>query len=86
MTALITVKRGKRIIAKCDERCYEAQIIGEGCNCVCCGELHGLGAVEAGNHLIRCQSKVKASVLERFGNNATVEFNVGAYQPKLPLF
>jgi len=86
MTALIKVVRGKRTIAQCDERCYEARIVGEGCDCVCCGHLHGLGAVQAGNELISIQPEVTAHAKQTYGDNVKVVFNIMAYQPKLPLF
>lgn len=86
MTALITVKRGKRIIARCDERCYEAQVVGEECTCACGGELHGLGAVEAANKIINCQARLTAIAMQLYGYSVHVEFNVSAYQSQLPLF
>lgn len=86
MISLITVKRGKRIIAQCDERCYEANIVGEGCDCVCMGLLHGLGFVQAANKLIEVQNRIEQNAYLRYTYAVKVEFNVSAYQPKLPLF
>lgn len=50
MTTLIAVYNGSgRCIARCDARCYRA--VGEGCHCVCGGELHGLGEEQAGDRV-----------------------------------
>lgn len=86
MTALIEVYRGKRLIARCDERCYEADLVGEGCDCVCMGLLHGLGFVQASNKLIEVQHEIMKNTYLRYTSAVKVQINTSAYQPKLPLF
>jgi hypothetical protein len=45
VTALITIRMGGSVVQACDARCYGAR--QEPCTCVCAGECHGVGLVEA---------------------------------------
>lgn len=45
MTVLLELRRRKRVISVCDQRCYNGK--GLRCNCICKGLNHGVGLEQA---------------------------------------
>jgi hypothetical protein len=78
VTALITIRMGGSVVQACDARCYGAK--HEPCTCVCAGECHGVGLVEAIAIIRRRHPEWIAAA----GEDAEAELDDIVFQP--PLF